>query len=217
VFVTGTDTGVGKTVAAAALIHRYRGPTRVRYWKPIQTGIESDDDTSECQRLGGCRDDEVLARGIRLPRPLSPHLSAALSGRTIDLEPLLEEIVREPASDRWVVEGAGGALVPINDSEMMVDLMVRLALPVVVVGRTKLGTINHTLLTLEALRARSLAIAGVILIGEKNAANCRAIEQYGRVPMLGELPPLDPLTERTLGAWAMEELDRGGQLAEWLR
>jgi dethiobiotin synthetase len=215
--VTGTDTDVGKTVAAAALIHRYRGSTRVRYWKPIQTGIEQDDDTSEVRRLGACREDEVLARGIRLARPLSPHLSARLSGQPIQLEALVAEITVEPPSDRWVVEGAGGVLVPINESALMADLMMRLALPAVIVARTKLGTINHTLLTIEALRRRSLAIAGVILIGDRNPDNRLAIESFGHVAVLGELPHLDPLTPEALRQWAASELDREAQLAERFR
>jgi dethiobiotin synthetase len=215
--VTGTDTDVGKTVAAAALIHRYRGSARVRYWKPIQTGIEQDDDTSEVRRLGVCREDEVLVRGIRLPRPLSPHLSARLSGQRIELGSLVADITVEPPSDCWVVEGAGGVLVPINESALMVDLMMRLALPVVIVARTKLGTINHTLLTIEALRRRSLSIAGVILTGDGNPDNRLAIESFGHVAVLGELPHLDPLTPEALRQWAASELDREAQLAERFR
>ena len=87
-----------------------------------------------------------------------------------------------------IVEGAGGMLVPINDTQTMADLMVLLGLPVMVATRTTLGTINHTLLTIEALRARSLKIAGVVMIGEANPDNRAAIEHYGRVPVLGEMP-----------------------------
>jgi dethiobiotin synthase len=216
VFVTGTDTGVGKTVASAALMHRYRSP-RLRYWKPIQTGIELDDDTAECRRLAGGNGVAVLDRGVRLPRPLSPHLSAELAGQTLELSAILAEAAGEAGSWRWVVEGAGGVLVPINSSETMADLMVRLAIPVVIVARTTLGTINHTLLTIEALRSRSLTVAGVILDGEGNAENRKAIERYGRVDILGELPRIDPLTSHDLGAWATTNLDTEGRLARWLQ
>ncbi len=216
-FVTGTDTGVGKTVAAAALMHRYRESMPMCYWKPIQTGIEQDDDTAECRRLGDCSPAELLVRGIRLPRPLSPHLAAALNGCVIELDPLVALAADAPASLRWVVEGAGGVLVPINERELMADLMRRLALPVIVVARSTLGTINHTLLTLEALAARSLAVAGVILIGEPNPENRRAIERYGQVAVLGELPRLDPLTPESLRGWACAELDRHGCLTRWLQ
>jgi malonyl-CoA O-methyltransferase len=99
----------------------------------------------------------------------------------------------------------------------MIDLMTRLALPVVVVARTALGTINHTLLTLEALRRRGLQTAGVILVGVPNADNREAIERYGHVHILGEMPPIEPLTADRLGSWAAAGLDRSGQLLELLR
>jgi dethiobiotin synthase len=225
VFVTGTDTGVGKTVVCAALMHRYRNlgsrpDTRratVRYWKPIQTGIERDDDTREVGRLGGCSPREMLLDGVRLRRPLSPHLAARLNGVTISIETLLDGLAGQPPSSRWIVEGAGGVLVPINESELMTDLMVRLALPLVVVARTRLGTINHTLLTLEALAARSLVVAGVVMVGRQNLENRRAIETYGGVRVIGELPRLDPLTPRALARWAASELDVAGRLQEWMR
>jgi dethiobiotin synthetase len=225
VFVTGTDTGVGKTVVCAALMHRYRSlrarpdtsQITVRYWKPIQTGVERDDDTREVQRLGGCSPHEILRNGVRLRRPLSPHLAARLNGVTIDVQTLLDGLAAQAPSSRWIVEGAGGTLVPINESQLMTDLMVRLALPVVVVARTRLGTINHTLLTLEALRARSLAVAGVVMVGRRNLENRRAIETYGGVRVLGELPRLDPLAPRALARWAVAELDAAGRLQEWLR
>ena len=219
VFVTGTDTGVGKTVVSAALMHRYRRPgadPRHCYWKPIQTAVGRDDDTAQVRRLGRCPNGEVLSEGIRLRRPLSPHLAARLSGERIELTPLLETIGARPMSTRWIVEGAGGVLVPVNDSELMVDLICRLALPAVIVSRAKLGTINHTLLTIEALRARSLSVAGVVMVGSRNRENRAAIEDYGRVSVLGELPRLNPLTPGTLGRWACSELDRDGLLMEFL-
>ena len=213
-FVTGTDTNVGKTVVCAALMHRYRRDVPLRYWKPIQTGIEQDDDTAEVSRLGQCRPEELLTRGIRLPRPVSPHLAAEQSGVTIFLRPLIDLVLGEPADTNWIVEGAGGALVPVNQSETMADVMTSLGLPVVVVARTALGTINHTLLTLEALRRRSLPVAGVIMVGPSNADNRAAVEWYGRVSVLGEVPAFDPLTPEALAAWAGSEFDREGRLLE---
>ncbi len=188
-FVTGTDTGVGKTVLSAALMLRYPDAC---YWKPIQTG--PDDDTAEVRRLSG---GQVLDEGIRLPDPVSPHLAARRARTSIDLPSLI------PTRDAtYVVEGAGGVLVPVNDSQNMADLMILLGLPVVVATRTTLGTINHTLLTLEALRARSLKIAGVVMIGEPNPDNRAAIEQYGCVRVLAEMPRFDPLTPERLRSWA---------------
>jgi malonyl-CoA O-methyltransferase len=225
VFVTGTDTGVGKTVVCATFMHRYRrlqtvcdtGSAMLRYWKPVQTGIERDDDTREVHRLGGCGPRELLKDGIRLQRPLSPNVAARLSGVTIDTQTLLAMLEVQPPANRWIVEGAGGVLVPLNESHLMIDFMVRLALPVVVVARTRLGTINHTLLTLEALAARALAVPGVVMVGGRNPETRRAIEAFGRVPVIGELPRFDPLTSRALARWAGSELDTDGRLLEWLR
>ena len=216
-FVTGTDTGAGKTVTCAALLHRYRQTLPLRYWKPVQTGIEHDDDTAEVRRLGACRDDEIFADGIRLRRPLSPHLAARLSGRRIAIEELTGWIGSSAGAARWIVEGAGGALVPLNDRALMTDLMQAMGLPVLVVARSGLGTINHTLLTLEALRARSLFVAGVVMVGDKNPENRAAIEHYGAVAVLGEMPVLQPIGAAELGEWACAELDPQARLLDLLQ
>ena len=111
-----------------------------------------------------------------------------------------------------MIEGAGGALVPLNDSELMTDWMARLGLPVVVAARSGLGTINHTLLTLEALRARSLRVTGVVMVGEHNVENRRAIERYGNTVVLGEMPLFGELTASEVGSWAAASLDLEGTL-----
>jgi|WetSurMetagenome_2_1015567.scaffolds.fasta_scaffold209132_2 dethiobiotin synthase len=185
VFVTGTGTGVGKTVLSATLALA-RGAS---YWKPIQTGTESD--TAEVQRLTGCK---VLDQGVRLPDPVAPYLAAKRIGANIDLSQLL---TLAPTEGDWVVEGAGGILVPLNENEMVLDLMERLALPVVIAARTTLGTINHTLLTLNAIRARGLTVERVVMIGDRDPDNRAAIETYGRVPV-SELPWMEPLTPQAL-------------------
>ena len=115
------------------------------------------------------------------------------------------------------MEGAGGVLVPINETETMADLIGALGLPVLVVARTALGTINHTLLTLEALRRRALQVPGVVMVGDRNAENRGAIERYGGAPVLGEMPRFSPLDAAELAAWAATELDRDRRLLEWLR
>ena len=204
-FVTGTDTGVGKTVVSAALLVRYRRRFALRYWKPIQTGIEQDDDTADVRRLAACEAHEVRDDGVRLRQPVSPHLAARLANVRIGLDAIGTLEPEGPA--RWVVEGAGGVLVPINEADLMVDLMARLALPVVVVARATLGTINHTLLTLEALTSRGLRVAGVVMVGAPDGENRHAIESYGGTRVLGELPHLSPLTPATLEAWARTNLD----------
>jgi dethiobiotin synthetase len=198
-------------------MQRYRRNVPVRYWKPIQTGVEQDDDTADVKRLGGCATKEILADGVRLPRPLSPHLAAELAGGAIALEPLLAPFLDDGDATRWIVEGAGGALVPINGSQMMIDLMRLLRLPVIVTARTTLGTINHTLLTLEAVRQRGLQVGGVVMVGDRNLENRRAIERFGQVEVVGEMPFFNPLTSTALASWAVAELDREQWLLERLR
>jgi dethiobiotin synthetase len=204
---------------AASLLLRYGRPsrdTRLRYWKPVQTGIEEDDDTATVRRLADCSGDEVLDSGVRLERPLSPHLAARLSGVRIDVSSLTALASAQASTDRWVVEGAGGVLVPLDECTFVSDLVKALGLPALVVARSSLGTINHTLLTLEALNARSIPVAGVIMVGSSDRDNREAIETLGRVPVIGELPLLQPLTTDALGRWVASSLDAEGRLERYL-
>lgn len=216
-FVTGTDTGVGKTVVSAALLHRYERDLSLRYWKPIQTGPPEDDDTAMVQNLVDGTNTEQLDEGVRLSTPVSPHLAAALEGRTIEFTSLTTLFNRYPLTDRWIVEGAGGVLVPLNKSKMMVDLIKELRLAVVVVSRSSLGTINHTLLTLKLLRSEGLTVAGVAMVGELNNNNRLAIEEYGKVSVFAEMPLFNPLSSSTLSEWARRSMDPDGHLLEWLQ
>jgi dethiobiotin synthetase len=209
-FVTGTDTNVGKTIVAAAICCVLRSRHKaICYWKPVQTGIEQDNDTLEVKKLANCADAEILNAGVRLEKPLSPHLSARLANFEIKIKDILQiwknskSAIQNP---QWIVEGAGGLLVPLNEKDLMIDLMAKLNLPVIVTARSSLGTINHTLLTIEALRRRNLAIAGVVMNGEPNAENRRAIEFYGDVRVLGEMPVFAELNFSILNAWAQENL-----------
>ena len=213
-FVTGTDTGVGKTVVSAALMCLYRRRAPVRYWKPIQTGIEQDDDTAEVVRLAGCGPAEIVDSGVRLRHAVSPHLAARLAGRSINVDSVLSSMptaTDEGAADAgaafrrpgtfWIIEGAGGVLVPLNDEQLMVDLMSRLGLPALVVARTALGTINHTLLTLDVLRRRAIAVAAVVMSGAPDAAAREAIGRHGGVTVM-QLPVLEPLGPAAVAGWA---------------
>lgn len=201
-FVTGTDTGVGKSVAAAWLV---RG-LGAAYWKPVQSGLDGEGDAEVVAQLG--RPTMIHPSTYLLDAPLSPHEAARQQGITIDLAAF-----RLPTGPRpLVVEGAGGVLVPLNREALMVDLMQQLGLPVILVCRTTLGTINHTLLSLEALRRRGLAVTGVILNGPRDETNQEAITHYGRVTVLAHLPPIDPLTPASLAAIPAERPDL---LPEW--
>lgn len=206
IFVTGTDTDVGKTIVSAAFLCALRAEKEVCYWKPIQTGIETDDDTRTVKTLANCSENEIFDGGFRLEKPLSPHVSARLAAVEITIEKTLDFLPENKDGRFWIVEGAGGALVPLNEKELMIDLMKALDLPVVVVARSGLGTINHTLLTVEILRSRKLNVLGVVMNGAPNAENRRAIEHFGRVKVLAEMPKIERLTNENLNRWAQENL-----------
>ena len=216
-FVTGTDTGVGKTVVCAALLHRYRRETGVRYWKPIQTGVEVDDDTAAVRDLAGGDPAAVLDCGVRLEQPVSPHLAARLAGTALDVGDVASIVQGAAGETPWIVEGAGGVLVPVSEERRMVDLIRALGLPALVVARSTLGTINHTLLTLEALRRRDVRVSGVVMVGPLDPENRTAIETFGDVPVVAELPQLAPLSGAALAAWARQSLDPRGVLSECFR
>jgi len=183
VFVTGTDTGVGKTVVAACLVRRWGAA----YWKPVQTGLaEETGDTDTVVQLAGLPPGRVHAPRHELAAPLSPQAAAARQGVTIRLE----DFTLPAGDDPLVVEGAGGVLVPLCAGVLMADLMHRLGLPAVLVARSGLGTINHTLLSVEALRARGIAILGVVIVGDDGAENAAAISRFGLVRVLGHVPRL---------------------------
>jgi dethiobiotin synthase len=198
IFVTGTDTGIGKTIVSAALMNTWREREDVIYWKPIQTGIEEDNDTETVRDLANCSDDEIHDEGFRLEKPLSPHLSARLADVDITIERILEFIDGHEEEKFWIAEGAGGILVPLNEKDLMLDLIRVLNWPVIIVSRSGLGTINHTLLTVETLRNHDVEILGVILNGEPNLENKKAIEHYGRVKVLAEIPKYENLNAEIL-------------------
>lgn len=185
VFVTGTDTEVGKTVASACLVCALNGD----YWKPVQTGSETDSDSGEVARLTGLGQERFHAPAFTFKAPLSPHAAALEEGGAMALDDF-----RLPSTSRpLIVEGAGGLLVPLNGSDFMIDLMERLALPVVVVARSGLGTINHTLLTLRALEVRKMRVLGVIMVGAPNPSNEDAIRHFGRIQRIARIPPVEGL------------------------
>ena len=188
--VTGTDTDIVKTLVAAWLTVHWRAD----YWKPRQTGATQDSDGGTVARLAPGR--KIHPSTMVLQAPLSPYEAARREGIEIDLATLVPPVTDRPL----VVEGAGGVLVPINGRELMIDLIERLGLPALVVARSSLGTVNHTLLTLAALRQRGVTVAGVVLNGQLNPANRQAIEHFGNVPVLAELQPLPAVTASVVAA-----------------
>lgn len=185
-FITGTDTNIGKTLVCSWLcLH-----TGYDYFKPVQSGTLESVDSLDVQRLSGAK---IHPETYRLKAPLSPHLAASLEHQTIDLDKIIL-----PKPSNLIVEGAGGIFVPLNDETLMIDLIAKFDIPVIIVARTELGTINHTLLTVQALRASGIDIAGVIMSGIPNSDNQHAIETYGQVRVLATLPHLPVVTRQTL-------------------
>lgn len=201
-FVTGTDTGIGKTLVSALLC----AALDAFYWKPIQTGSREGTDRRTVMRLAQLPSTRTVPEAYCFVPPVSPHLAARRAGVRIALKKI--RIPSLPPSEALIVEGAGGALVPINEKQLMIDLMRRLKLPVVVVSRTALGTINHTLLTLAALRAARLKIRGVVLCGAPNTENRKAIEHYGEIEVVGAVPLLENFNRQTLLRVFRKSFDR---------
>jgi dethiobiotin synthetase len=191
IVVTGTDTDVGKTVFAAALTNAMNA----YYWKPIQAGLDDGGDARLVERLG-VPAARILPNAYALNTPCSPHRAAEIDGIEIDPYTLQPPTVE----GSLIVEGAGGALVPVTRSRVFADLFAQWQAPVVVVARTTLGTINHSLLTIEALRARAVPIMGVAFVGDAVPDSETTICDMGGVRRLGRLPMLDPLDRDTLAA-----------------
>ncbi|WP_336800856.1 dethiobiotin synthase [Kaistia sp. MMO-174] len=190
IVVTGTDTGIGKTVFSAGLVDRLGAD----YWKPVQAGLDGETDSETVARLAGIGGGRVHAEAYRLKMPVSPHRAAASEGVAIDVAGLAPPPTLRPL----VIEGAGGVLVPLTPAASFADVLARWGFPVVLCARTSLGTINHTLLSLEALRHRAVPLFGVAFVGEAEPETAQAIAGIGRVRILGRLAWLPQLTAALL-------------------
>ncbi|MFA5899357.1 MAG: dethiobiotin synthase [Hyphomicrobium sp.] len=192
IVVAGTDTDVGKTVFAAALV----GALGAVYWKPVQAGLAGETDCEAVQRLAAAPDERVLPEVYRLSTAASPHLAAERDGIEIDIERL--EALPGSVGKPIIIEAAGGLLVPLTRSVLQIDLFPRWQLPVVLVASTRLGTINHSLLSIEALKRRGIPLLGVAFVGDENADSERTIAELSGVRRLGRLPRLDLLDAASL-------------------
>ncbi len=189
--LAGTDTGVGKTVVSAMLTLALNAA----YWKPIQSGSKEGTDSRTIAELTGLGPDRIFPERYLLKEPLSPHRAAELDGVSIDPD-ALGEIPESPRP--LIIEAAGGLLVPITRSTLQIDLFPSWGAPVVLVARTSLGTINHSLLSIEALRRRDIPLLGVVFAGEANADNERTIAESSGARRLGRLPRLEKLGPKEL-------------------
>ncbi len=181
--VSGTDTNIGKTVFCAGLC----GMLGARYWKPVQAGLPGD--SAVVKELAGV---EIAPEAYTLQLPASPHQAAA------EEEIAIEPDTLNPPEGPLVIEGAGGLMVPLTPQTLFIDVFARWKLPLILCARTKLGTINHSLLSIEAVRRRGIPLHGVAFIGEANDQSEKIIVEMGKVKRLGRLPIIEPLTRATL-------------------
>ncbi len=187
--IAGTDTEIGKTVFSAALTSATGGT----YWKPIQSGLEESTDTETAAQLGV---KFQIPEVYRLKTPCSPHRAAEIDGVSIDVSKLSPPT--DLKSEPLIIETAGGLMVPLTDHTLQIDVLARWQKPVILCARTSLGTINHTLLSLEALHERRIPVIGVAFIGDSDEAAEKAIISFGKVPRLGRLPICNPISAETL-------------------
>ena len=188
-FVTGTDTDIGKTIFATALTLKLKG----QYWKPVQSGTAEQTDSQFAQKILGS--DKVLPETYKLTPPLSPNHAAAIDGVQIDFDRIN---LPTNLSTPLIVEGVGGIMVPLNERHLVIDLIKKFDLPCILVAKSTLGTLNHTLLSLEALRSRAVEVLGVVLNGPKNWRNKESIERFGQVKVIGEMEKIENLSAENL-------------------
>jgi dethiobiotin synthetase len=181
VFVTGIGTGVGKTMVSAVLC----AGLRAIYWKPIQAGTEPQTDTQWVEQHTGLSSEFFLPEYKILQAPMSPHAAAASEGFEIQISEL---VVPQELKHPLVIEGAGGVLVPINNHQVYADLLIQWKIPVVVVVQHYLGSINHSLLTLETLANRSIPVKGIIFNGQENKSSAEVVASYSGERILGHIP-----------------------------
>ena len=189
-FITGIGTGIGKTIVSSIVTEKLQAD----YWKPIQSGDLDQSDSMKVESLISNSKTVIHQEAFRLTQPLSPHLSATLDN--IDLS--MDKLFTPSTDNTLIIEGAGGLMVPLNDRELLIDYIIALKVEVILVSQNYLGSINHTLLSLELLKARNVTVKGIIYNGVSNIETQRYINQYSSVEILGNIPVLDVITKETI-------------------
>jgi len=177
-FITGIGTDVGKTIASSIIVEALEAD----YWKPIQAGDLDNSDTNKVEKYVSNPTTKFHKNAYALQTPASPHLAAEIDGITIDMS----KIIEPTTSNHLVIEGAGGVYVPLNNSDCVIDL-IQPDYKVIVVSRHYLGSINHTLMTIEILKSRNFNVAGIVFSGDENKATERIILEKTNVPMIGRI------------------------------
>lgn len=196
--ITGTGTDVGKTLVAACLTLGTHG----HYWKPVQSGCAPENvmkqgDRGAVMQMTGLPASHFYNECYCLPEPLSPHRAAELARQEIDID-AVQQAVPQPTNGPLIIEGAGGLLVPLTRKFLFADLFARWQFPIIIVTSTELGTINHTLLTIEAAKARHIPILGLVFNGNPNPDNLRTITEFSGVPAIGYMPHLPVINSAVL-------------------
>ena len=188
--ICGTDTDIGKTLISAFFVRGLQS----FYWKPIQSGIETETDSQSIYRLSGIAKEKILREAYIFKQPVSPHWAAEIDGKKINLK-----LLNLPSIDgSLVVETAGGLMVPITRNLLQIEQMKKWNLPVIIVCRSSLGTLNHTLLTIEALKKRNIKILGLIINGEKHLDNPKTLQEFSKLPIIAEFPRLNNVDTNNL-------------------
>lgn len=189
IFITATGTNVGKTIFSAMLMAKYGRHFGLRYWKPVQTGAINDSDLLKVKKLTGLQDKFFMDTEYHFLKAASPHYAGELEFKSVDTIRLAEKFMTQMA-EPTIIEGAGGLLVPLNSSTLMAEILKKSKIPVILVSSPELGTINQTLLSIEAMQNRDIPIHGFYMFGEKNDLsrnNIFTIQEFSGVKCLGEL------------------------------
>ena len=207
-FITGTDTGVGKTFFSSILMKKFD----FDYWKPIQTGKFTENDTLYIKENIGIEENRFHKSIYSFKKPLSPHLASCYEKTSINMKK-----IKKPRSHRpLIIEGVGGILVPLNKKDLLINLIKKFKLPVIVVSKSILGTINHTLMTLEILKKSKINIFGVILNKVKNKKegdeNAKSIEKFGNIKVLGQISSINRVTRKKIEALSKKKFISGFKL-----
>lgn len=189
-FVTGIGTNIGKTIVSAILTEALEAD----YWKPIQAGDLEHTDSFKVKDLISNSTSKIHPETYRLNQPMSPHAAAKLDNITIDLE----KIVLPKTTNNLIIEGAGGLMVPLNEKELVIDLIKKLDIEVVLVSQNYLGSINHTLLSLESLKVRNLKVKGIVFNGKQNLETENYILNYSGVKCLGRIDEHQQITKEVV-------------------
>jgi len=198
VFIVGVDTGVGKTAISGGLLKMLHGSRKVCFWKPVQTGTIVADDTAEIKTLVALPSECFMEPAYRFVEPLSPYMAGKKWGKRVDLAEMEKQFLAKQKEGFFtIIEGAGGLFVPLNETELLIDMMKSYKLPVIYVTEDRVGAINQTLLTLRVAREEKLETLGVIMTkSRRTMGNSESIAHFGKVEILAEFDPAEDV--RTL-------------------